>query len=92
MSKTWKTPKLKKLAKAFLSLKTEIDMLNFMRDLLTVEELSEFSNRLEAMKMIEKKIPYREIAKKTGMSTTTITRIAHWLKHGEGGYEKILKK
>ena len=92
MSKTWKTPKLKKLAKAFLSLKTEIDMLNFMRDLLTVEELSEFSNRLEAMKMIEKKIPYREIAKKTGMSTTTITRIAHWLKHGEVGYEKILKK
>lgn len=89
---TWKTPKLKKLSQAFLSLKEEKDITNFLRDLCTLEELAELSNRLEAVKMIETGKPYREVAKKTGMSTTTVTRIAHWLKHGEGGYKKALEK
>ena len=35
---------------------------------------------------------YQDIAQKTGLSTTTVTRIAHWLKHGEGGYKTALKK
>lgn len=90
--KNWKTTKLKKLAQAMLSLKTEKDMLNFLRDLCTLEELEELSSRWETVKMLEKGIPYRDIAEKTGMSTTTVTRIAHWLKHGEGGYEKVLGK
>ena len=89
---TWKTPKLKKLSQAFLSLKEEKDMTNFLRDLCTLEELAELSNRWEAVKMLEAGKPYREVAEKTGMSTTTITRIAHWLKHGEGGYKKALEK
>ena len=37
------------------------------------------------------KIPYREIAK-TGASTATITRVAHWLHHGMGGYKLILER
>lgn len=89
---TWKTPKVKKLAQAFTSLKNEKDTTNFLRDLCTLEELSELSNRWEVVKMLDQGKPYREIAEKTGMSTTTVTRIAHWLKHGEGGYKEALKK
>ncbi len=88
----WKTPKLKKLAKALASIKTESEMTNFLRDLCTLEELVEISNRWEAAELLNKGLPYREVASKTGMSTTTVTRIAHWIKHGEGGYKKILKK
>lgn len=88
--KNWKTSKLKQLAKIFLSIDNEKDMLNFMRDLLTLEELEEFSSRWEAARLLGNKAVYRDIAKKTGMSTATVTRIAHWLKHGEGGYEKVL--
>jgi TrpR-related protein YerC/YecD len=91
MPTNWKTKKVKNLSRALLSLKNEKDMLAFMRDLCTLEELTELSNRWEAVKMIEQNIPYREVAEDTGMSTTTVTRIAHWLKHGEDGYRKALK-
>ena len=86
----WKTPKLKRLAKALLSIKNEKDMLNFLRDACTLEELEEISGRWQAVEMISQKIPYREISKRTGLSTTTVTRIAHWLNSGEGGYKKAL--
>jgi len=90
--KDWKTTKLKKLSKAFLALHNEEDMLNFLRDLCTLEELEELSARWEAVQLIAQKISYRKISEKTGLSTTTVTRIAHWLYHGENGYKKALEK
>ena len=90
--KTWKTPKVKKLAQTLLSIKKESDMLNFLRDLCTLEELTEISKRQECAQLLNKGLSYREIAKKTGLSTTTVTRISHWIKNGEGGYKKMLEK
>ena len=87
----WKTPKLKKLSQAFLSLKTEAEMLNFLRDLCTLEELEEMSKRWEAVRLLEEGLPYRAVAEKTGLSTTTVTRISHWLHHGERGYQGALE-
>lgn len=86
----WRTPKLKKLAKAFLCLKKENEIENFLRDLCTLEELEELCGRWEVATLLNKGISYREIAEKTGVSTTTITRVAHWLEHGEGGYKMAL--
>ena len=88
----WKTPKLKKLIQALLTLKTENELLNFLRDLCTVDELQELSIRWEIVQMLENNLSYREIAKKTGVSTTTITRIAYWLENGENGYKTALMK
>lgn len=67
-------------------------MLNFLRDLCTLEELDELSSRWQVVELLDKGHSYREISKKTGLSTTTITRIAHWLKHGAGGYQTVIKK
>mgnify|MGYP001582882926 CR=1 FL=1 len=89
---TWKTPKLKKLATILLSFKDAGMLLNFLRDLCTLEELEEMSSRWEAAQLLRRGIPYRDIAEKTGLSTTTITRVAHWLHHGEGGYRAALDK
>ncbi len=75
-----------------MNFRHEEDLLNFLRDLCTLEELQVLSSRWEAVQLINKKIPYRNIAKKTGLSTATVTRIAHWLHHGEGGYSAALKK
>jgi TrpR-related protein YerC/YecD len=86
----WKTSKLKKLAKTILTINNEDDMMNFLRDLCTLEELKELSARWEAAQMIAKRISYRKIADKTGLSTATVTRVAHWLYHGEGGYRAAL--
>ncbi len=87
----WKTSKLKKLSQAFLSINNEKDMLSFLRDLCTLEELDELSKRWEVACLLDKGLSYREVAGKVGISTTTVTRIAHWMKHGEGGYGKVLK-
>lgn len=92
MPKPWKTPQLKKLTRAFLSLKTEEEILAFLRDLCTPDELEEFAVRWEIAQMLAKGQSYREIANKTKVSTTTVTRVALWLEHGEGGYRTALKK
>jgi len=81
-----------KLAEAFLLLKNVEEVKMFLRDLCTLKEIKSMSERLETMKMINDGISYREIAKKTGVSTTTITRVAYWLNHGTGGYKIILKR
>ena len=41
---------------------------------------------------LERGLPYLEIAERTGASTTTVTRVAHWLRHGEGGYQVALDR
>jgi len=88
--KTWQTPELKKLAKAFLVLEKESDVLNFLRDLCTLEELEALSKRWRVVELLNKGVSYRLIAEKTGVSTATVTRIAHWLTSGEGGYRAVL--
>jgi len=92
MTKTWKTKKLKILAHTFAQMDDETDILLFLRDVCTLEELDEISSRFEVAQLLLQGKPYRAIAKQTGVSTATITRIAHWIKEGEGGYEKALKK
>lgn len=79
------------LGKAFTSLKTEQEILNFLRDLLTPAEIEEFANRLEIARLLDStSLSYQEIAKKVGTSTTTVTRVALWLNGGCGGYKKVL--
>jgi uncharacterized protein YerC len=42
--------------------------------------------------MLDAGLHYGEISRKTGASTATITRIASWLNHGEGGYREALDR
>lgn len=90
--KNWKTKQLKELSKILLSLQTETEVLAFLRDVATLEELGAISRRWEAAKLIEQGVPYRNIAKQTGLSTATVTRVAHWIKNGEGGYQSALSQ
>ena len=68
------------------------DCARFFRDLCTISELEAMAERWEVAKLIEEGMPYRRISEVTGASTTTITRIAHWLKYGEGGYRRMLRR
>lgn len=89
--KQWEK-ELPHLHKAFLALKTPAECKKFLRDLCTITEIQAMTERWQVARMIDQKIPYREISKKTGMSTTTITRIANWIKNGKGGYGLVLKR
>ena len=62
----------------------------FLRDLCTVGELKAMGERWAVTRLLKTGLPYREISVKTGASTATITRIAHWLRYGEGGYREAL--
>ena len=37
-------------------------------------------------------MPYLEIASRVGTSTTTVTRVAQWLRNGTGGYRLALDR
>jgi len=90
--KALNTKEMKELFEVILQLNSAVEVKNFMRDLCTIGELEAMSERFQVVKLLRAKTPYREIAKKTGSSTATITRIAHWLHHGMGGYELVLKR
>lgn len=87
-----KTKEVKDLYRAILELKTPKEYELFFRDLLTFEEIVEFSRRWKVAKMLIKKMPFDKIERKTKMSQTTISRINYWLHHGTGGYMLLLKR
>lgn len=86
----WNKSETQCLVTAILSLKNKNEAQRFLRDLMTEGEIEEFGRRLAVAKMLTEKIPYTEIEEKTGMSSTTIARIAKWLKGEEGGYRAVI--
>jgi len=85
--------KITQLSKAFLQLKTVEETRNFLRDLMTIQELKTVASRFEAANLLfttEKS--YRTIAKETSLSTTTITRVSDWLNRGTNGYITVLSR
>jgi TrpR-related protein YerC/YecD len=92
MSDSWPNSDSNQLFDTVLKLKTVEECEKFFRDLCTLNELKTMSERWEVARLVNDEIPYREINKKTGVSTATITRVAHWLHHGMGGYQLMLKR
>jgi len=67
----------------------------FLDDLCTPAELEAIADRWRVVPLLLEETPYREIHDRTGVSVTTIGRIARCLSFGAGGYrlaaERILK-
>ena len=84
----------KGLFKAILSLKNEKECESFLRDVCTIKEVEEMSSRFRIAQMLSVAKPksYAEIAKEVKTSTATVTRVAHWLHYGEGGYQLVIKR
>ena len=80
------------LFEAIRSLEGTDEVERFLRDLCTLSELEAMAHRWEVVKLLDQGLPYQEIARQTGASTTTVTRVAHWLRHGEGGYRTALDR
>lgn len=88
----WNTRRTEDLFRAILALKTKEECRRFFRDLCTLEEIADMADRWQMVKLIIKDMPYRDISDKLKVSTTTVARVAHWLKYGEGGYRLIVKR
>jgi TrpR-related protein YerC/YecD len=89
---TWQTKELRELVEAIRSLSNRAELEDFLRDLCTLAELEAMSHRWAVARLVDQGLPYTEIAERTNASTTTVTRVAHWLHHGEGGYQVALDR
>lgn len=92
MNKKIKTPSVDYLFDAILSLKNSEECYIFFEDICTVNELLSLSQRFEVAKMLRDQKTYLEIAKKTGASTATISRVNRSLNYGNDGYDMIFER
>lgn len=86
----WRTPSVEQLADVLVSIDEREAMLAFLRDVCSFNELSTLAQRLEVARLVDQGVPYAEIARRLGASTATVTRVAQWVRHGEGGYRAVL--
>ena len=91
-SHPWSSTEIQDLLEIVLSLQTLDEAERFFRDLCTLSELEAMAHRWQAAKLVAEGLPYHEVSRRTGASTTTVTRVAHWLRHGEGGYRLALER
>ncbi len=84
--------RLKLLIETVSAIKTPQELADFLQDLCTPAELESLADRWEVAQLIDAGENYRDIAEKTGISTTTITRVGRSLKYGTGGYKKAISK
>ena len=85
-------PGLDDLADAVLALRNRDEARRFLRDLCTLGELEALTHRWEIAQLVASGRSYLEIADAVHTSTATVTRVAHWLRHGAGGYTLALER
>lgn len=88
----WRTTDVDELIAALLRLDDPDDAARFLRDLCTLGELRDLAQRWAVVRRLDAGEHYASISRETGASTATITRIASWLNHGEGGYRAALAR
>ncbi len=86
----WRTPAVERLADALVGIDDRETMLAFLRDVCSYTELAALAQRLEVARLVNAGMPYAEVARQLGASTATVTRVAQWLRHGEGGYRAVI--
>ena len=64
----------------------------FFRDLCTPAEIQAMADRWAAVDCLQRGLPYREIHRLTGVSVTTIGRVARFLASGHGGYALAVRR
>ena len=88
----WPTKEHRDLFETVASLRTKDEAQRFLRDLCTRAELDAMAHRWQVARLLDQGLPYLEVAKRAHASTTTVTRVAQWLRRGEGGYRLALER
>lgn len=80
------------LCKTISAIDQADDMFYFLCDLLTPDEILEFSQRLDIAHKLSKGESYVQIQKEVDASSTTIARVSKFLNGTYGGYRKTIEK
>ena len=81
-----------KLFRAILLLQNIDECYTFFGDLLTIQELTAFAQRLQVARLLLDGYTYEMIRAEVPVSSSTITRINTELRYGSGGYRMILDR
>ena len=77
------------LYEAVLALETAEEAEDFFRDLCTPAELQAMTDRWSVVDPLLNGASYRDIAASSGVSVTTVGRVARFLTQGNGGYQRV---
>lgn len=86
------SPTFDGLIEALLSLRTPSEVRAFLDDICTPAELEAIADRWRVVPLLIANLPYREIHDRTGVSVTTIGRVARCLERGAGGYRIAVER
>jgi TrpR-related protein YerC/YecD len=82
----------KALYRAILALASETECRRFLDDLCTPAELEALIDRWSVVPLLEEGLPYRRIHELTGVSVTTVGRVARCLSGANSGYRQVLDR
>lgn len=80
------------LMEAILSLKDKEDCYRFFEDICTINEIKAIDQRLQVARMLKDGKTYTEVAKLTGASTATISRVNKCINYGSDGYNRVISR
>ena len=80
------------LFSALLRLESVAELRAFFQDLCTPAELQSMKDRWLVVELLGAGLTYREIHDRSGVSVTTIGRVARCLSEGAGGYRQALDR
>lgn len=87
-----RTPAVDLLFDGVLCLENKEECYQFFEDICTVKELTAIAQRFEVAKMLREEKTYIDIAKNTGASTATISRVNRSLNYGNESYDMLFER
>ncbi|ERK32290.1 MULTISPECIES: YerC/YecD family TrpR-related protein [Clostridium] len=87
-----KSKEMDYLMEAILSLKDKEDCYRFFEDICTINEIKAIDQRIQVARMLKDGKTYTEVAKLTGASTATISRVNKCINYGSDGYNRVISR
>lgn len=79
-------------AKALSSVRTPLEAAEFIKDLLTEQEVVIFARRIQIARLLDQGLTYDEIHKIMKVGNTTVAKVHTWMSmHGEG-FKMVIKR
>ena len=82
----------RRLSDAILVMRDREEVAGFLSDLCTPAELEAMVDRWRVALLLDQGLSYRSISDRTGVSVTTIGRVARFMDMGSGGYRTALAR
>ena len=92
MEKTIRTETVDAFFDAILRLENKEEVYAFFEDVCTTNEVVSIAQRFAVARMLYENKTYMEIAKATGASTATISRVNRSITCGNGSYDMVFER